>query len=96
MAFGALIEDKPGLAPDFVASLFGPSLMDVDLPENTPPIFMVTETGHGPVTAGLIALLQIWIEAGEPAELLVFDVPRIWNALWQDRFLEWMHEQEML
>jgi hypothetical protein len=96
VAFGALIEDKPGLAPDFVASLFGPSLMDVVLPENTQPIFMVTETGHGPVTAGLIALLQIWIEAGESAELLVFDVPRIWNALWQDRFLEWMHEQEML
>jgi len=95
LALGALIENKPGLTPDFVASLFGPSLMDVVLPEETPPLFMVTETGHGPVTAGLIALLQIWIEAGEAAELLVFDVPRIWNGLWQDRFLQWMQEQDL-
>lgn len=95
VALGALIENRPGLAPDFVASLFGPSLMDVVLPKEAPPLFMVTETGHGPVTDGLIALLQIWIEAGEPAELLVFDVPRIWNSLWQDRFLQWMQEQDL-
>ncbi len=95
-AFGALIENKADLAPNFVASLFGPSLMDVVLPDDIPPIFMVTETGHGPVTAGLIALLEIWIEAGASAELLVFDVPSLWNALWEERFLEWMEEQDLL
>ncbi len=96
VAFGALIENKAGLAPNFVASLFGPSLMDVILPDETPPIFMATETGHGPVTAGLIALLEIWIEAGASAELLVFDVPSLWNSLWEERFLEWMEEQDLL
>lgn len=95
VAFGTLIENKAGLAPNFVASLFGPSLMDVVLPDDIPPIFMATETGHGPVTSGLIALLEIWIEAGGSAELLVFDVPSLWNALWEERFLEWMEEQDL-
>ncbi len=96
VAFGTVVGNLPGAAPNFVGSLYGPSLMDVVVPEDAPPIFMATETGHGPVTAGLIALLEMWIDAERPAELLVFDVPRLRNDLWDERFMEWMGEQGIL
>lgn len=98
VAFGAMMAGEEGATPDFIISNFGPALQDITVPQDAPPLFLITEAWHGPVTDGLIALFQMWIEQREPAELHVYDVPNFTMTpeLWGPRMLEWMEEQELL
>lgn len=84
--------------PAFLISIFGPSLQDVVLPGNAPPIFLATEADHGPVTDGLLALFSIWKNAGLKAELHVYEVPNfsMTDALWGPRLFDWMAERGIL
>lgn len=96
VAFGALMaEGPPETKPDFIVSIFGPALQDVAAGENAPPLFLVTEADHGPVTDGLIALFSIWKTAGQKAELHVYEVPNFSMTvdLWGNRLFDWMQER---
>jgi hypothetical protein len=93
VAFGAVLADAPPEAkPAFVISIFGPSLQDVVVPGDAPPLFLVTEADHGPVTDGLLALFALWKSAGKRAELHVFDVPvfSMTVDLWGARLFDWL------
>lgn len=98
VAIGTIVADMPGAAPDFFISLYGPSLQDVIVPKNAPPIFLATEANHGPVTKGLLALYSMWNDAGKSAELHVYDVANFSMTidLWGDRALAWMKERKLL
>ncbi|WP_442680420.1 alpha/beta hydrolase [Sphingomonas sp. ASY06-1R] len=98
VAIGALLRAGAQEPPVFLASLYGPSLIDVAVPAEAPPLFIATETSHGPVTDGLLALFTLWKEANRPAELHIFDVPtfKMPATLWLDRFVDWMREQKLL
>ena len=98
VAMGTVIANESGAAPDFVGLLYGPSLMDVIVPNDAPPLFMATESNHGPVTDGLLALFSMWKDAGKSTEIHVFEVPNFGMpvSLWGDRFLQWMKEQGFL
>ena len=98
VAFGAMLAGEPGATPDFIVSIFGPSLQDVTVPEKAPPLFLVTESNHGPVTDGLVALFALWKEHGKPAELHAYEVPNFSMRvrLWGDRLFDWMREQKIL
>jgi dienelactone hydrolase len=98
VAMGALLAGAPGATPDFIISLYGPSLQDVTVPKDAPPLFLATEAGHGPVTDGLVALYSMWKDAGKRAELHIYDVPNFSMpvSLWADRALAWMAEQGLL
>ncbi len=98
VAFGAMMAGEDGATPDFIISNFGPALQDIAVPEDAPPLFLITESWHGPVTDGLIALFQMWIAESEPAELHVYDVPNftMTHDLWGGRLLDWMRERELL
>lgn len=98
VAFGAMMAGEPGATPDFIVSNFGPALQDIAVPEAAPPLFLITEAWHGPVTDGLIALFEMWIAQRAPAELHVYDVPNfsMTQSLWGDRLMDWMHEQGII
>ena len=98
VAFGAMLAGQGGATPDFIVSIFGPSLQDVTVPEPAPPLFLVTESNHGPVTDGLVALFEMWKEYGKPAELHAYEVPNFSMrvSLWGDRLFDWMREQAIL
>ena len=98
VAIGTLIADRQPDTPDFVATLYGPSLQDVTLPPRIPPLFIATETNHSPVTDGLMALFQVWHGAHAPVELHSFDVLALNKRpdLWLSRFIEWLGEHEFL
>ncbi len=98
VAFGTMMAGEEGATPDFIVSNFGPALQDIAVPEDAPPLFLITESWHGPVTDGLVALFQMWIAERENAELHVYDVPNFTMTpdLWGDRLLEWMRERELL
>jgi acetyl esterase/lipase len=67
----ALLNDPEGY-PDFVVSLYGPSMVDVHVPQNAPPLFIAVAAKHKPVSMGCVALYSVWNEAGKSAELHVF------------------------
>jgi len=98
VALGTMLAGEAGATPDFIISIFGPSLQDVAVPAKAPPLFLVTESNHGPVTDGLVALFQMWKEHGHPAELHVYEVPNFSMrvSLWGDRLFDWLRERMIL
>lgn len=68
----AMAEDGAGY-PDFLVSLYGPSLVDVALPAHAPPLFIAVGNNHFNVTNGCLALFAAWKQAGIAAELHVYD-----------------------
>jgi acetyl esterase/lipase len=98
VALAAETLGERGARPDFIATAFGPSLMDVHVAADAPALFIATETNHGPVTDGLLALTGLWHEAGRPVELHMYDVPafKMPSTLWLSRFLDWLGEHRLL
>jgi acetyl esterase/lipase len=98
VAVGTMLAGESGATPDFIISIFGPSLQDVAVPAKAPPLFLVTESNHGPVTDGLVALFQMWKEHDQPAELHIYEVPNFSMrvSLWGDRLFDWMRERKIL
>lgn len=59
--------------PSFVISAFGPSLVDVNVPNTPPPLFLAVKQFHPNVARGLMAVFDEWTKANAPAELHVYD-----------------------
>jgi acetyl esterase/lipase len=73
VAIGTAMAPQGEAYPDFLVSLYGPSLMDVTLPEYAPPLFIAVGNAHFNVTNGCVALFTAWKAAGKPAELHIYD-----------------------
>ena len=58
--------------PDFLCTNFGPSLMPVTVPQDAPPLLIMTRADHPNVAAGLVALFMEWKKAGANAELHMY------------------------
>ena len=73
VAVGATIQaTDPMERPDFLCSCYGPSLMKVTVPQQAPPLLIMTRAEHPNVAAGLLALFLEWKKAGANAELHVY------------------------
>jgi dienelactone hydrolase len=72
VAVGTALLDDPEGRPSFVATLYGPSLVDVHVPVDAPALFIAVAANHKPVSQGCVALYNIWNEAGKSAELHIF------------------------
>lgn len=70
---GAALAERSDASPDFLVSLYGPSLQDVHPPEHAPPLFIAVGSTHFNVTNGCLALFAAWKAAGKPAEIHVYD-----------------------
>lgn len=95
VAIGALLHRGGEEGPAFIVSVYGPSLVDVTVPGDAPPLFIAVEADHGPVTDGLLALDGLWRQAGRHSELHVFDVPafRMSADMWFPRMTGWLAER---
>ena len=95
VAVGTAVTESTDGYPDFVATIYGPSLVDVTVPENGAPLFIAVMDGHFNVTHGCMALMALWKEANRPVEIHVFDhgsgpssgMP---IASWTDRLYDWL------
>jgi dienelactone hydrolase len=99
VAIGAALAERSDAYPDFLVTLYGPSLMDVAVPAHAPPLFIAVGADHQPVANGLIALHGLWKAAGKPSELHIYDQVRGPFALekggrpvdaWPQRLMEWL------
>jgi len=99
IAVGTALADRSDASPDFLVSLYGPSLQDVNVPAHAPPLFVAVGSSHFNVTNGCLALFAAWKAAGKPAEIHVYDQVSAGFGMakrglpvdsWNDRLLEWL------
>lgn len=99
VAVGTALLDDPEGHPSFVVTLYGPSMFDVHVPENAPPLFIGVAANHKPVSQGCVALYNVWNEAGKSAELHVFSKGKggfgikpqgLPSDAWPELFLKWI------
>jgi len=105
VAVGTALLDDPEGYPDFVVSLYGPSMVDVHVPKNAPPLFIAVAADHKPVSMGCVALYSLWNEAGKSAELHVFSkgtgpfgirLQGLPSDAWPDLFLKWIRGEGLI
>ena len=99
VAVGSALAERTDASPDFLVSLYGPSLQDVNVPAHAPPLFIAVGSTHFNVTNGCLALFAAWKAAGTPAEIHVYDQVSAGFGMtkrglpvdsWTDRLLEWL------
>ena len=99
VAVGTALAEKSDASPDFLVSLYGPSLMDVNVRPDTPPLFIAVGATHFNVTNGCLALFAAWKAGGRPAEIHVYDQVSAGFGMtrrglpvdsWTDRLHEWL------
>jgi acetyl esterase/lipase len=99
IAVGTALAERSDASPDFLVSLYGPSLQDVNVPAHAPPLFIAVGSTHFNVTNGCLALFAAWKAAGKPAEIHVYDQVSAGFGMakrglpvdgWSDRLLEWL------
>jgi acetyl esterase/lipase len=99
VAVGTALAEQSDASPDFLVSVYGPSLQDVDVPAHAPPLFIAVGSTHFNVTNGCLALFAAWKAAGKPAEIHVYDQVSAGFGMstrglpvdsWNERFLDWL------
>ena len=104
VAIGTALAEPSPAYPDFLISLYGPSLMDVFPPAHAPPLFIAVGSMHFNVTNGCLALFAAWKAAGKSAEIHVYDGVSSGFGMsrreapvdgWTDRLHEWMVAREL-
>lgn len=99
VAVGTALAERSDASPDFLVSVYGPSLQDVDVPAHAPPLFIAVGSTHFNVTNGCLALFAAWKAAGKPAEIHVYDQVSAGFGMstrglpvdtWHERLLDWM------
>jgi dienelactone hydrolase len=104
VAVGTALGDKSDAYPDFLMSMYGPSLVDVNVPAHAPPLFIAVGSTHFNVTNGCLALFAAWKAASKPAEIHIYDQVSAGFSLakrnlpvdgWIDRAYEWMVARQL-
>jgi hypothetical protein len=101
VAVGTALAEASDAYPDFVISVYGPSLVDVKVPKEAAPLFIAVADNHFNVTNGCSALFALWKEAGRPVEMHVYDhgtgtsfgVP---VATWTERLYDWLRMRKLV
>jgi acetyl esterase/lipase len=101
VAVGTAMKEASDGYPDFVATIYGPSLVDVSVPKLGAPLFIAVMGGHFNVTNGCVALFTLWKEAGRPVEIHVYDpaygpASGMPVASWTDRFYDWLRARKFV
>lgn len=104
VAVGTALAAQPDTSPAFLVSVYGPSLQDVHVPAQAPPLFVAVGATHFNVTNGCLALFAAWKAAGKPAEIHVYDgisggfgMTKRGHPVdgWTDRLYEWLVAREL-
>jgi hypothetical protein len=100
VAIGTAVTESSDAYPDFVATIYGPSLVDVSVPKLGSPMFIAVMDGHFNVTNGCMALFALWKEAGRPVEIHVYDhaygpASGMPVASWTDRLYDWLRARKL-
>ena len=101
VAIAATMSAQANERPNFLCTNYGPSLMPVTVPDNAPPLLIMTRADHPNVAAGLVALFMEWKKAGANAELHLYgdgagpytlmpSTGHTTTEAWSQQFLLWL------
>ena len=99
VGIGATVRADAQHRPAFMATIYGPSLIDVEVPQNAPKLFIATRGDHHNVAAGLVSLYLDWKRAGANAEMHLYDDgtgpfgpddPGNTSGTWRESFYRWL------
>ena len=99
VGIGATVRADEAHRPAFMATIYGPSLIDVEVPQNAPKLFIATRGDHHNVAAGLVSLYFDWKKAGANAEMHLYDDgtgpfgpddPGNTSGTWRESFYRWL------
>ena len=99
VGIGATVRADDQHRPAFMATIYGPSLIDVEVPENAPKLFIATRGDHHNVAAGLVSLYLDWKRSGANAEMHLYDDgtgpfgpddPGNTSGTWRESFYRWL------
>jgi dienelactone hydrolase len=99
VGIGATVRADEAHRPAFMATIYGPSLIDVEVPQNAPKLFIATRGDHHNVAAGLVSLYLDWKRAGANAEMHLYDDgtgpfgpddPGNTSGTWRESFYRWL------
>ena len=99
VGIGATVRADDAHRPAFMATIYGPSLIDVEVPQNAPKLFIATRGDHHNVAAGLVSLYLDWKRAGANAEMHLYDDgtgpfgpddPGNTSGTWRESFSRWL------
>jgi acetyl esterase/lipase len=101
VAVGTAVTESTDGYPDFVATIYGPSLVDVSVPKQGAPLFIAVMDGHFNVTHGCAALFTLWQEARRPVEIHVYDhaygpASGMPVSNWTDRLYDWLRARKIV
>lgn len=101
VAIGTAVTESSDAYPDFVATIYGPSLVDVTVPPQGAPLFIAVMDGHFNVTNGCAALFTFWKEANRPVELHIYDhgygpASGMPVGTWTDRLYDWLIARKLV
>jgi len=89
--------------PGFIATIYGPSLEDVVVPNSAPPLFIANCADHMNVAAGCLALFESWKRAGGEAEIHIYGKGKGGFGMikqnqpsdeWVNSFYNWLRSEE--
>ena len=72
VALAAMMTASDNLMPAYICSVYGPSLIDITVPENAPKLYVAVNADHMNVAAGCMALFMEWKKAGVDSEIHVY------------------------
>ena len=105
IAVGTALAERSDASPDFLVSVYGPALQDVNVPAHAPPLFIAVGSTHFNVTNGCLALFAAWKAAGKPAEIHVYDQVSGGFGMsqrglpvdsWNERLLDWLSARKII
>lgn len=101
VAIGATVTaTTPEEMPSFLATIYGPSLMEVEVPISEVPLFIATRAEHRNVAAGVMSLFMDWKRAGQSAEMHIYADPQgafgpddtgLPSGSWRESFFRWLN-----
>lgn len=89
----------PSVMPAFLATMYGPPVTVMTVPENAPKLFVATRADHQNVAPGCLSLYLEWQKHGIPAEIHIYGngkggfgsaVNHTTSDDWKDSLLHWM------
>lgn len=89
----------PSVMPAFLATMYGPPVTVMTVPENAPKLFVATRADHQNVAPGCLSLYLEWQKHGVPAEIHIYGngkggfgsaVNHTTSDDWKDSLLHWM------
>ena len=97
--YAVMRNTDPSVMPAYLATMYGPPVTVMNVPENAPKLFVATRADHQNVAPGCLSLYLEWQKHGIPSEIHIYGngkggfgsaVNNTTSDDWKESMLHWM------